>query len=268
MDGVLIANEVVDWWKKNRAKGLILMLDFEKAFDSVNWECLMSMLTVFGFRAQWRKWIKECLHSSRISVLVNGSPTAKFVPEKGLRQGDPFSPFLLNVVDEGLNVLLQRALSSGLIKGVVIGHCDSISTISHLQFADDTIIFCEVVWEEVLTIKRILRCFQLISGLKINFSKSLMSGIGVPDQLVEKFANRLHCKSKRLSFPYLGLPLGANPRLKKLRDQLLIRLEPNWHPGRESYYHSEGGYLLLNQSCLVSPFISFLFLRCLLLWLK
>lgn len=108
---------------------------------------------------------------------MNGSPAAKFVPEKGLRQGDPLSPFLLNVVDEGLNVLLQRALSSGLIKGVVIGHGDSISTISHLQFADDTIIFCEVVWEEVLTIKRILRCFQLVSSLKINFSKSLMSGI-------------------------------------------------------------------------------------------
>ncbi|XP_028112697.1 uncharacterized protein LOC114310805 [Camellia sinensis] len=172
MDGVLIANEVVAWWKNNRAKGLILKLDFKKVFDSVNWECLMSMLTVFGFGAQWRKWIKECLHSSRISVLVNGSPTAEFVLEKGLRQGDPLSFFLFNVVAEELNVLLQRALSSVLIKGLVF-------------------------------------------GLKINFSKSLVSGIGVPDQLVEEFVNRLHCKSKRLPFPYLGLPLGANPRLRK-----------------------------------------------------
>ena len=64
MDGVLIANEVVDCWKKNRKQGLILKLDFDKTYDFVRWECLLSMMNKFGFGGKWRNWIKECLTSS------------------------------------------------------------------------------------------------------------------------------------------------------------------------------------------------------------
>lgn len=88
-------------------------------------------------------------------------------------------------------------------------------TVSHLQFADDTINFCKADVVEVLVIKRILRCFQLVSGLKINFHKSFVCGVGVPTQVVMECASRLNCKSQSLPFLYLGLPLGASPRLKK-----------------------------------------------------
>lgn len=177
LDGVLIANEVVDWWKRSRKKGLFLKLGFEKAFDSVSWECLFFMMNKFGFRDKWRNWIKECLTSARISVLVNGSPTPEFIPEKGFRQRDLMSHFLFNLVAKGLNMLLQRARSRGLITGAVIGHGEVKTTVTHLQFADDTIIFCEADGKEVVTVKRILRCFQLVSSLKINFHKSLVYGV-------------------------------------------------------------------------------------------
>lgn len=121
MNGVLIANEVVDWWKKLKKKGLILKLDFEKAYDSINWNFLLQMLEKFGFGSKWIGWMKECLASARVSVLVNGSPTAEFCPKRGLRQGDPLSPFLFNVVAEGLNILLIRAKEMGLLKGVEVG---------------------------------------------------------------------------------------------------------------------------------------------------
>ncbi|XP_028111966.1 uncharacterized protein LOC114310213 [Camellia sinensis] len=210
LNGVLIANEVVDWWKKARKKGIIIKLDYEKAYNSINWEFLLSMMENFGFGAKWVGWIKSCIYSSRVTVLVNGSPTAEFSPQKGLRQGDPLSSFLFNIVAEGLNILLERAKEKGLIKGASIGHKEL--KVSHLQFADDTIIFCEATWDEIIMIKRILRYFEIISGLKINFHKSIVCGIGVEEGLVKEFATKLNCLSQRLPFTYLGLPLGANPR--------------------------------------------------------
>lgn len=117
MDGVLIANEIIDWWKVNKLKGIILKLDFEKAYDSVNWGFLFSLLANFGFGDKWINWLKCCVTSARISVLVNGSPTDEFSPQRGLRQGDPLSPFLFNIIAEGLNLLLERAKEIGLFKG-------------------------------------------------------------------------------------------------------------------------------------------------------
>ncbi|XP_028069521.1 uncharacterized protein LOC114272052 [Camellia sinensis] len=137
------------------------------------------MLKNFGFGTAWTKWIKGCISSARVSVLVNGSPLPEFCPQKGLRQG-------ISVGDAGFNV-------------------------SHLQFVDDTVIFCEAEWSEILAIKRILRCFEVISSLRINFYKSVVCGVGVADELVEEFAAKLNCLSKKLPLKYLGLPLGASP---------------------------------------------------------
>ena len=77
-DGVLIANEIVDVWKKRRKKGLLLKLDFQKAYDCLNWNFLLSMLRLFGFDEKWISWMKTCISSAQMSVLVNGSPTKEF----------------------------------------------------------------------------------------------------------------------------------------------------------------------------------------------
>ncbi|XP_028074331.1 uncharacterized protein LOC114276709 [Camellia sinensis] len=209
MDGVLVANEIVDWWKKTNRKGLIIKLDFEKAYDTVNWNFLFQMLENFGFGPTWTKWIKECISSARVSILVNGSPSTEFCPQKGLRQGDPLSPFLFNVVAEGLNILISRAKDMGLVRGISVG-ANGLN-ISHLQFADDTVLFCEAEGSQILAIKRILRCFEVISGLRINFSKSVVCGVGVAEVEVDEFARKLNCLSTKLPLKYLGLPLGASP---------------------------------------------------------
>ena len=94
LDGVLIANEVVNLWKKEKRKGVILKLDFEKAYDNINWNFLLSMMKNFGFPNKWIDWAKECITSASLSVLVNGSPAKEFPMMTVLRRGDTLSPFL------------------------------------------------------------------------------------------------------------------------------------------------------------------------------
>ncbi|XP_028093947.1 uncharacterized protein LOC114294046 [Camellia sinensis] len=169
-------------------------------------------MSSFGFQDKWIRWMKACIQSVKVSVLVNGSSTNEFCPEKGLRQGDPLSPFLFNIVAEGLNILFQRAKALELIKGVVIGLRKV--NVTHLQFANDTIVFCEAEENDILNVKRILRCFEVLSRLKINFHKSLVCGVGVQEAEVNVFAGRLNCMIQKLPFMYLGLPLEASPRRK------------------------------------------------------
>ncbi|GMP91325.1 hypothetical protein CsSME_00042073 [Camellia sinensis var. sinensis] len=222
LDGVLIANEMVDGWKKSKKQGVIIKLDFEKAYDSVNWGFLRSMLLKFGFGLRWVKWMTECVSTARISVLVNGSPTDEFSPQRGLRQGDPLSPFLFNLVVEGLNMLLTRAYHMGIIKEMQIGVDDA--RLSHLQFADDSILFCEAKEEEVRSLKRILRCFKVMSGLRINYHKSQVCGVGVADESLATFVSILNCKIKKLPMQYLGLPLGADPNRKQTWKPVLDKI--------------------------------------------
>ncbi|GKV45492.1 hypothetical protein SLEP1_g52564 [Rubroshorea leprosula] len=209
----LLANrlrKVIDEAKRKRIKSFLFKVDFEKAYDKVSWDFVDYMLMRTGFTAKWRKWIKECLQSSMISILVNGSPTKQFSVNKGIRQGDPLSPFLFLLVVEGLNGLMQLAVDKDLFKGVRIGNGNV--AVSHLQFADDTLFFGEASEENIKAIKCIMRTFELASGLKINFGKIQIMEIGTEEGWQERMAYRLCCKGGELPFKYLGIPIGGNHR--------------------------------------------------------
>nr|GEX27542.1 RNA-directed DNA polymerase, eukaryota, reverse transcriptase zinc-binding domain protein [Tanacetum cinerariifolium] len=111
-------------------------VDFQKAFDSVRWDHLDDILGKIGFGDKWRGLIHGCLTSSKASILVNGSPTKEFLFHRGLRQGDPLSPFLFILVMESLHVSFQRLIDRGLFSPILIGK-DIKIPISHLFYADD-----------------------------------------------------------------------------------------------------------------------------------
>ncbi|GKV04742.1 hypothetical protein SLEP1_g16855 [Rubroshorea leprosula] len=249
VDGVIIANEVIDEVKRKKKNCFIFKVDFEKAYDKVCWEFLDYMMKRLGFNETWRRWILECLKSSSISVLINGSPTSQFSVSKGIRQGDPLLPFLFLIVAEGLNGLVTSAVEKGIYKGVRVGNEGVM--VSHLQFADDTVFFGEASEDNIKGVKTIMRIFELASGLKINFGKSHLMGVGVAESWQTEMAYRLHCKEGELPFVYLGIPIGGNNRRKSMWQPMVQSVErklASWK-GR---YLSMGGRITLINSVLSS----------------
>ncbi|GKV52014.1 hypothetical protein SLEP1_g58623 [Rubroshorea leprosula] len=220
MDGVLIANEVVE-----------------------------VMLNIMGFCETWNLWIRECLKTSMVSVLVNGSATREFGMSRGLRQGDPLSPFLFLIVAEGLNGIISSAKQKNMFKGVSIGGRGLI--VSHLQFADDTVIIGDATERNVWAVKAMMRTFELVSGLRINYSKSQLLSINVEKDWRERMADLPNCTVGEFPFKYLGIPVGGNlrrlaiwcPLMERCRNRLSL-----WN----GQFLSFGGRIALINSMLSS----------------
>ncbi|KAJ0764362.1 putative RNA-directed DNA polymerase [Helianthus annuus] len=216
-DGPLILNEVVAWLKKSNKMGMILKVDINKAYDSLNWKFLDLVMEHMNFPVRWRKWISATLVSAKASVLVNGSPTREFECTRGLRQGDPLSPFLFVIAMEAMTGIMKKATSAGIFNGLRCTNSGPVLT--HLIYADDVVFMGEWSGGNILNIRRILRCFHLASGLKVNLSKCTLFGVGVNDESVQEWANRLSCNKGSFPFKHLGLVVGANMNLVR-----------NWNP--------------------------------------
>nr|GEV58872.1 G-type lectin S-receptor-like serine/threonine-protein kinase At1g34300 [Tanacetum cinerariifolium] len=120
LDGPLMVNEIINLYKKRKQSLMIFKVDFEKAFDSVSWDFLDRIMGFLGFGCRWIGWIGGCLNSAKASVLINGSDSSDFSLHRGLRQGDPLSPFLFILVMEALHVAVEDAINVGLYRGVQI----------------------------------------------------------------------------------------------------------------------------------------------------
>ena len=120
---------------------MALKLDMSKAFDRVEWGCLKDIMLKMGFSAKWVNTMMLCVTSVTYSIRINGKPRGQITPTRGLRQGDPISPFLFLFCVEGLLAPLHQATSRGELHGMAA--YPRGPRISHLFFADDSIIFCQ-----------------------------------------------------------------------------------------------------------------------------
>ena len=160
LDVVLIANECVDSRGKSRVPRVICKLDIEKSYDHVNWEALLNLLHRMGFGVKWCKWIHTCISTVQFSVLINGSLADFFGSSRGLRQGDPLSPMLFLIMMEVFSRMLRRVEGAGLICGFKVeGRRGGGECVTHLLFADDTILFCDADVEQILHIRLLLLSF-------------------------------------------------------------------------------------------------------------
>ncbi|RVX02717.1 LINE-1 reverse transcriptase-like [Vitis vinifera] len=251
LDASLIANEVIDLWQKRKEKGVICKLDIEKAYDSLNWQFLMKVLQKMGFGQKWLGWMWSCISSAKFSVLVNGVPTGFFPSTKGLRQGDPLSPYLFVMGMEVLGILIRRAVEGGFLSGCSIREGGRTAlNISHLFFADDTIIFCEANKEHLSHLSWVLFWFEAASGLKINLSKSEIIPVGEVDD-IEELAVELGCRVGSLPSQYLGLPLGVPNKASLMWDGVKERVRRRLTLWKRQFI-SKSGRITLIKSTLAS----------------
>jgi len=121
VDSELVANETFEEVKRKKKEYVVFKVDYEKAYDLVSWVFIYYMLGRLRFCRKWIEWIKNCLESSSISVLVNGSSTTEFKPKKGLRQGDPLTPFHFLIVAERLAWVVRLAEEKRLVESIEVG---------------------------------------------------------------------------------------------------------------------------------------------------
>jgi hypothetical protein len=118
MDGVLSLHELLNYTHVKKQCGIILKLDFEKAYDKMNWEFLLECLKIRGFNELWCSWVKQSLFEGTVSVQINNEMGPYFQSAKGVRQGGPLSWTLFNIIAESLAKMVMRAQANNMLVGL------------------------------------------------------------------------------------------------------------------------------------------------------
>jgi hypothetical protein len=206
MNGVLALHEVMHETKKNRMTGVILKLDFEKAYDKVSWEFLFENLRIRGFDKKWCQWMKQVVSGGTLNVKINDKMGAYFTSHKGVKQGDPLSPILFNLVADCLTRMIRKAQDNGLI----VGLADNLipKGVVVLQYADDIIICLKNDMDNARSMKLLLYWYEMMSGLKINFTNSEVVLINGDENTNTQLAELFNCQIGMFPIKYLGVPVS------------------------------------------------------------
>jgi len=117
---------------------MIIQLSIVKAYDKLSCSYIREVLKAYGFEHNWIRWVMALVTTSSCSIILNGSPSRTFRPSRGLRQGDPLSPFLFILMMEGLGKAINSAKVEGRIQGLKL--IQNGDTLTHQQFMDDTML--------------------------------------------------------------------------------------------------------------------------------
>ena len=228
-DNIIITQEVIHSMHqmKGRKGAVAFKIDLEKAYDRVNWDFLRQTLIDFGFPMIIVNLVMNCVQSSNLSILWNGAKLEGFAPSRGLRQGDPMSPYLFVLCMEKLAMMIQSKVDTGDWQPVNMSRGGP--AISHLFFADDVLLFCKAKKAQVRVVMDTIQEFCSISGLKVNVEKS--RAMCSPNVNRRKRDSISSCTSIRFTSNigrYLGIPIlrgrvrnaDFHPVIEKLKSRL------------------------------------------------
>ncbi|CAN1227539.1 Putative ribonuclease H protein At1g65750 [Linum grandiflorum] len=225
-DNIVIVHEALHSLKLRkggRRRDMCIKLDMRKAYDLVDWDCIDHTLTAYGFCPLWRGWVKACVRTVRFDVLFNGRPTGMFRPSRGIRQGDPLSPFLFILMSNALSIMIERKLSAGLIHGIRLSRTGPLLT--HCLFADDTIIFGQATTTEASAISTLMEEYGTLTGQELNQEKSsIYFSANVPQETKDRIVDTLGFTNHDNHTAYLGVPTEWGRSKKETFGFLLDRL--------------------------------------------
>jgi hypothetical protein len=225
-DNILLAYECTHFLKsKKKGKDCYaaIKLDMSKAYDRVEWFFLEKMMRRMGFAEDWINRIMLCVTSVSYQVRVNGSLSDVIVPERGLRQGDPLSPYLFLICAEGFSSLLNKAEVEGELEGIRI--CHSAPSFNHLLFADDSLVLIKANSESARSLQNILQLYEVCSGQTVNYDKSsVMFSENTRARHRNQVLAALNISAQARTEKYLGLPVHVGRSRKKTFEYLLKRI--------------------------------------------
>ncbi|XP_019159672.1 PREDICTED: uncharacterized protein LOC109156273 [Ipomoea nil] len=215
-----------------------LKLDMAKAYDWMEWPFLRNMLLALGFDGRWVELIMLCVTSVSYSVFVNGARSEQINPTRGLRQGDPLSPYLFIICAEGLSLFLQQAQLRGEIHGCRVAR--GAPSISHLFFADDSLLLFKANVQEAEVIKHCLSVYEEMSGQAVNYHKSsICYSKNTRDDDREEVANILGVVQAPNFGKYLGLPSFVGRNRKAAFSYIEDKFRQRMGHGTRSYYRRQ-----------------------------
>ena len=156
-DNVLITHEVLQYLKTSQATvrcTMAVKTDMSKVYDRVEWKFLDQVMRGMGFHEIWINWIIQCISTMTYSYLINDTAQGSVTPQRGIRQGDPLSPYLFIICGEVLSGLCSKAKKEGSLRGVKVARHSP--AVNHLLFADDTMFFCQATLANCQKLQSIL----------------------------------------------------------------------------------------------------------------
>jgi hypothetical protein len=135
LESIVAAHDAI----KRGEKCMVLKLDYEKVYNRVSWDFLEEILITSGFGQKWRNWVLKLVKGGSIAVRLNDANNSYFKPGKGLRQVDPLSPLLFNLVVDVFTRILSKAAIKRYIHGLFTNRLPE--EVVSLQYADDTLLF-------------------------------------------------------------------------------------------------------------------------------
>lgn len=254
-DNIIIAHEMVHSLRTNERvpeNFMAIKTDMSKAYDRVEWCFLETLLEKFGFDRVWVRWIMACVSSVSYSVLLNGGSHGFIKPERGLRQGDPLSPFLFILCVEALVNCLNNSAVAGKLHGTQIGSEGPL--IHHLLFADVSLLLCKANTEEATEIISCLKRYGDYFGQQINLAKSsIIFGSKVEEAVKAEVKVTLGIDSEGGDGSYLGFPECFSGSKRQLLSFLREKLQGRLNGWFAKALSQGGKEILLKSICLVLP---------------